>query len=255
MSWTGVAGLEEVKKTLLAQIDISAIVSCKGVLLYGPAGCGKTVLAKAIESETKASFVRASASELLSKHLDGQQLVHDLFSTARSKQPCILFIDDLDLFVRMAPENRPGLMSEVMDQLEQSATDRILLLATAQKPWVFSTSALKHMSTTIFLGLPNCNERFLLLESVAAQFSPLSPQQLLTLAKATEGFSPSDLVCLCRHAAMSPLSSIPLQELLQMSPFSEMPPVVFEHFLQSAESTKPTITAEGLVQYERWRIP
>ncbi|KAH9891903.1 ATPase [Cubamyces lactineus] len=184
----------------------------KGVLLFGPPGCGKTMLAKALAKESGATFINIAASVITNKwYGESNKLVAALFSLARKTQPSIVFIDEIDSFLRERTKNDhevTGMMkAEFMtlwDGLTTSA-DRILVLGATNRPNDIDSAILRRMPKRFAVGLPNVDQREKILRLMLNN-TPLAPDfSIRTLAEKTEDHSGSDLKELCRNAAMRPM--------------------------------------------------
>ncbi|KAI0354810.1 ATPase [Trametes cingulata] len=187
----------------------------KGVLLFGPPGCGKTMLAKALAKESGATFINISASVLTNKwYGESNKLVAGLFSLARKTQPSIVFIDEIDSFLRERTKGDhevTGMMkAEFMTLWDglTSSSDRILVLGATNRPNDIDSAILRRMPKRFSIGLPNVDQREKIL-TLMLKDTPLAPGfSVRTLAEQAEGFSGSDLKELCRNAAMRPLREV-----------------------------------------------
>jgi len=190
----------------------SLIGAPKGVLLYGPPGCGKTMLAKALAKESGATFINIAASVLTNKwYGESNKLVAGLFSLARKCQPSIIFIDEIDSFLRERAKDDhevTGMMkAEFMTLWDGllSASDRILVLGATNRPNDLDSAILRRMPKRFAVGLPDADQRFKIL-TLMLKDTPLEPNfPMRLLAQRSVGMSGSDLRELCRNAAMLPV--------------------------------------------------
>lgn len=181
----------------------------KGVLLYGPPGCGKTMTAKALAKESGATFINIAASVLTNKwYGESNKLVAGMFSLARKCQPAIIFLDEIDSFLRernKGDHEVTGMMkAEFMTLWDglTSSTDRIIVLGATNRIEDIDPAFLRRMPKRYAVGLPNSDQREKILSLMLAG-TPLDPSfSLRALADATPGLSGSDLKELCRNAAM-----------------------------------------------------
>ncbi|KAF9523407.1 ATPase [Crepidotus variabilis] len=191
----------------------------KGVLLFGPPGCGKTMLAKALAKESGATFINIAASVLTNKwYGESNKLVAGLFSLARKAQPAIIFIDEIDSFLRERTKGDhevTGMMkAEFMTLWDGllSGSDRILVLGATNRPNDIDSAILRRMPKRFAVGLPNMEQRTRILTLMLKDTKVDSNFSIQTLASQTEGCSGSDLRELCRNAAM-----VPVREFMRSS--------------------------------------
>ncbi|KAI0365320.1 ATPase [Pilatotrama ljubarskyi] len=187
----------------------------KGVLLFGPPGCGKTMLAKALAKESGATFINIAASVLTNKwYGESNKLVAGLFSLARKTQPSIVFIDEIDSFLRERAkgdhEVTAMMKAEFMTLWDglTSSSDRILVLGATNRPEDIDSAILRRMPRRFAVGLPDVDQREKILTLILKD-TPLAPEvSIRTLAEKTDGLSGSDLKELCRDAAMRPMQEL-----------------------------------------------
>jgi len=223
VKFTDIGGLDAIVSSLRESIiyplvypnlfsSSSLLGSPKGVLLYGPPGCGKTMLAKALAKESGATFINIAASVLTNKWFgESNKLVAALFKLARKTQPSIIFIDEIDSFLRersSGDHEVTGMMkAEFMTQWDGllSSTDRILVLGATNRPNDIDSAILRRMPKRYAVSLPNVEQRLNIL-SLILQETPLAPDfSTATLAELSSGQSGSDLREMCRNAAMVPV--------------------------------------------------
>jgi SpoVK/Ycf46/Vps4 family AAA+-type ATPase len=230
VSWDDVAGLDDVieqlKKTVifpvLAQQKVTRmsrlIQPPKGVLLYGPPGCGKTLIAKAMAKEAKCWFINLDVSVLTDKwYGESQKLTAAVFSLAEKLQPCIIFIDEIDSLLRLRAtqdhEVTAMMKAQFMSLWDGLITDprkTVIVMGATNRPKDMDTAILRRMAAKFHIPSPDLIQRKHILditlrnEILAAEFD------IDELAKLTDGFSGSDLKEVARSAAVSCLADLQL---------------------------------------------
>lgn len=185
----------------------------KGVLLYGPPGCGKTMTAKALAKESGATFINLHVSTMTDKWFgESQKLVHALFSLAKKLEPTIIFIDEIDSFLRERRssdhEATAMMKAEFMtlwDGMTSGDRTRILILGATNRPNDLDKAILRRMPKRFAINLPDTAQRLKVLMIVLKKISLEINFDFQILAQLTEGFSNSDLKELCRNAVMTPV--------------------------------------------------
>ncbi|KAI8800135.1 P-loop containing nucleoside triphosphate hydrolase protein [Cladochytrium replicatum] len=184
----------------------------KGVLLYGPPGCGKTLLAKALAKESGANFINLHVSTLTEKWAQSQKLVHALFSLAKKLQPSIIFIDEIDSFLRERKSNDHEATSmmkaefmSLWDGLSTGDSTRIVVLGATNRPNDIDKAILRRMPKRFAVKLPDSEQRLRILRILLKDVNLSESFRIEELATRTEGYSGSDLKELCRNAAMVPI--------------------------------------------------
>lgn len=221
VTWRDIAGLDEIihelqdtvilpfqKRHLLAGSKL--FQPPKGVLLFGPPGCGKTMIAKATARASGCKFINLQASTLTDMwYGESQKLTAAVFSLAVKIQPCIIFIDEIESFLR----NRSSLDHEatammkaqfmsLWDGLDTSTTTQVMVMGATNRPQDVDPAILRRMPTTFHVGLPNARQRQEILRLILAGENLSNAINLKEIAEKTEGYSGSDLRELCRDAAM-----------------------------------------------------
>uniref|UniRef100_A0A4W2E8P7 Spastin n=1 Tax=Bos indicus x Bos taurus TaxID=30522 RepID=A0A4W2E8P7_BOBOX len=231
----------------------------RGLLLFGPPGNGKTMLAKAVAAESNATFFNISAASLTSKYVgEGEKLVRALFAVARELQPSIIFIDEVD---SLLCERREGehdasrrLKTEFLiefDGVQSAGDDRVLVMGATNRPQELDEAVLRRFTKRVYVSLPNEETRLLLLKNLLCkQGSPLT-KELAQLARMTNGYSGSDLTALAKDAALGPIRELKPEQVKNMSA-SEMRNIRLSDFTESLKKIKRSVSPQTLEAYIRW---
>ncbi|XP_058124399.1 outer mitochondrial transmembrane helix translocase-like isoform X1 [Anopheles coustani] len=220
-SWDSIAGLdhvcEEIKESLVFPVchrDMFAGSALyqppKGVLLYGPPGCGKTLIAKATAKEAGMRFINLDVAMLTDKwYGESQKLASAVFSLAVKIQPCIIFIDEIDSFLRArnSSDHEATAMMKTQfmmlwDGLNTESDSTVIVMGATNRPQDLDKAILRRMPAQFHIGLPSEEQRQKILQLVL-QKERLSPEiDFAQLARLTNGFSGSDLKEICRNASV-----------------------------------------------------
>ncbi|XP_075856770.1 spastin isoform X4 [Microcebus murinus] len=232
----------------------------RGLLLFGPPGNGKTMLAKAVAAESNATFFNISAASLTSKYVgEGEKLVRALFAVARELQPSIIFIDEVD---SLLCERREGehdasrrLKTEFLiefDGVQSAGDDRVLVMGATNRPQELDEAVLRRFIKRVYVSLPNEETRLLLLKNLLCkQGSPLTQKELAQLARMTDGYSGSDLTALAKDAALGPIRELKPEQVKNMSA-NEMRNIRLSDFTESLKKIKRSVSPQTLEAYIRW---
>ena len=199
----------------------------KGLLLFGPPGNGKTLLARALAAEASSNLINISSSSLTSKWLgEGEKLVKALFSVARHIQPTIIFIDEIDALLteRSSGENDGvrRIKTEFLLQFEgmtTSARERVVVVAATNLPQELDDAALRRFTKRVYVRMPDVETRTKLISNLLSkQGSPLSVEEISQVVALTEGYTCSDISNLARDAALAPVREYSGSQLLTLQP-------------------------------------
>ena len=222
VTYDSVAGLDEQIQTVREAIELPlmepelfskvGIVPPKGILLVGPPGCGKTLLAKAVAHQTDATFIRMVGSELAQKYIgEGGRMVRELFSLAKEKSPSVIFLDEIDAIGAKRLDGSTSGDREVQRTLMQllaeldgfDALENVKIIAATNRPDILDDALLRpgRFDRIVTIPLPDSKGRLAILELHTSQMST-SRVKIQPLVDKTEGFSGAELKATCVEAGM-----------------------------------------------------
>jgi len=269
VKWDDVAGLDKAKQALMEMVILPSKRRdlftglrrpARGLLLFGPPGNGKTMLAKAVASESEATFFNVSASSLTSKWVgEAEKLVRTLFMVAIDRQPSVIFMDEIDsvMSTRLANENDSSrrLKSEFLiqfDGVSSNPDDLVIVIGATNKPQELDDAVLRRLVKRIYVPLPDPNVRRLLLKNqLKGQSFKLSNHDFERLAVETEGYSGSDLRALCEEAAMMPIRELGPQNILTIKA-NQLRPLRYEDFKNAMTVIRPSLQKSKWDELENW---
>ena len=260
--WDQVGGLEKTKEELKEAVEWPlknpdaflrmGITPPKGILLFGPPGCGKTLLARAVATESEANFISVKGPEILSKWVgESEKAIREIFRKARTASPCIIFFDEFDSIVplRGMRSGDSGVTERVISQFLteldgiQSSGDVIIIAAT-NRPDILDPAIIRpgRFDRLTFVPSPNEKERKQMLNIFTRTMPFVNDVDLDEIAKKTDGFSGADLETYCREAAIRALRRDIHAEEVKMS-----------DFMNVFDSIHASITPEMIKYYEKIR--
>ncbi|XP_055354969.1 spastin-like isoform X2 [Paramacrobiotus metropolitanus] len=232
----------------------------RGVLLFGPTGNGKTLLAKACAAQTNYNFMNLTASVLVSKWVgDSEKIIKILFECARDIQPCIIFIDEIDAVLsqrtHLERDDTRRFKNEFLTQFDGlmcNHEERIMVLGATNLPQGIDTAALRRFDLRIFLGPPDCGAREVLLRRILREVRHnLSDAEVRHIAKISQQYSASDLGVIVRNAAWLPLGTIDPTRIPKLKE-AEIPLIGIRDFQRVMEHFVPSGYQSDLKLIEQW---
>lgn len=226
--WSDIGGLEDVKQQIRESItwpiryedlfEHANVKPSRGLLLAGPPGCGKTLLAKAAATESQVNFISIKGPELLSKYVgESEKAVRNIFSKARQASPCIIFFDEIDglCTTRESGANDSGVAERVLSQFlaEMDGMEElngVFVLAATNRPDMIDP-ALKRFGRfehTITIGVPDAESRQSILKVHLGRRPLAESLDIEELVMLTEGLSGADIASICATAARSSIRRI-----------------------------------------------
>jgi len=280
--WNDVAGLEIAKSALKETVVYPFLrpdlfmglrEPARGMLLFGPPGTGKTMLARAVATESKSTFFAISASSLTSKFLgESEKLVRALFQLAKLLAPSIIFVDEIDsllssrgggeheatrrikteFLIQWSDLQKAAAGRDMTDkEKEKGDATRVLVLAATNLPWAIDEAARRRFVRRQYIPLPEDWVRKQQVKTLLGhQKHELSERDMDRLVKLTDGFSGSDITALAKDAAMGPLRSLG-EKLLSMT-MDQIRPIQYQDFVASLQTIRPSVSKQGLKEYEDW---
>ena len=245
--WQDVGGLEDVKEALTDNL-ISAmkeptkftkmgIKPPKGALIYGPPGCGKTMIARALATESGANMILVKGPELLSKWVgESEKGIREIFRKAKASSPCVVIFDELDSLVR-SKSGEGGVsetvLSQLLTEIEEGISSRVVVVGITNRPDVLDNSLLRTGRLDLVLYVPPPDEKGRLeIIKILTEKMPLDKDvKLQEIAVATQNYSGADLAALCREAAIQAMRN-------------ETGKITSKDFANSLKQVRPSITKE-----------
>eukprot|EP00804_Cyclotella_cryptica_P000553 CCRYP_009971-RB/>CCRYP_009971-RB protein AED:0.02 eAED:0.02 QI:1196/1/1/1/1/1/3/90/701 len=271
--WSSIGGMENVKALLRESIELPLthphlfemmqVPPPKGILLYGPPGCSKTLMARAIATEGQMNFLAVKGPELLSKWLgESERALASLFRRARLASPSVIFFDEVDAIASKRGEGGGGggdrLLSQLLTELDgvTSGSDgsgkrkcRVVVVGATNRPDVLDPALTRpgRIDRMIYVGLPDSDGRKSIFEIGLKDKNCHHDIDLSVLAsdEISKGYSGAEIIAICRDAALHAIG--------EMDDQCVTPQICMKHLLRSMSDMKPRTTSEMLQFYESFR--
>lgn len=257
VKWKDVGGLEDVKERLREAVELPltdpvsfermGIKPPRGVLLYGPPGCGKTLIAKALANESRANFISIKGPEVISKWVgESEKAIRTIFKKAKQVSPAIIFLDEIDAIARMRGSRigDSGVTERVVNQLLTSmdgleSLEGVMVLAATNRPDMIDPALLRagRFDRLLLIPVPDRDSRLEILK-VHTRDMPLTKDvSLKEMAEELEGYSGADIQSLCREAGILAMKE-------------KKKKVSLRHFHEARKIVLPSVDAETNKFYE-----
>ena len=285
VKWEDIGGLEDTKRDLQEMVrypiehrglfEKFGMEASRGVLFYGPPGCGKTLMAKAIANECGANFISVKGPELLNAYFGGSEAnVRDLFDKARSASPCILFFDEMDSIARArgsgsGSDTSDRVINQILSEIDGIGSGKTLfIIGATNRPDILDPGIMRpgRLDQLIYIPLPDYESRVSIFKANLRK-SPIAEDITLPLlAEVTEGFSGADITEICQRAAKNAIrESITAEiERARRVDAGEMtreeadalpdavPYITRAHFEDSMGKARRSVTPDIVAQYDEF---
>ena len=270
ISWNDIAGLERPKRAIEESIifpvrrpDLFPLGWPRGILFFGPPGCGKTLLAAAIASEIKGVFFCADAATLMSKWLgESERNVLQLFNKARevseNGQPAIVFLDEVDSLMGVRGEEVGGevrvrnqFLKEMDGILDKTKKYHVYVIGATNKPWVLDEPFIRRFQKRIYVPLPDIKARMDMVQLYAHNLKFNNNVDFAELGRMTEGYSGGDIRDLFQSTQLKVVRDF-FQQGRAGDPTAIPDPITMEDFQTMLTTRRPSVSQSNLKHYYDW---
>ena len=268
--WDDIANLKDAKRAIEESVvfpvkrpDLFPLGWPRGILFFGPPGCGKTLLAAAIATEINAAFYCVDAAAIMSKWLgESERNVAHLFQNARAVsengQPAIIFLDEIDSLVGIRSEEVGGeirtrnqFLKEMDSVVDKSRSLHVYIVGATNKPWVLDQPFIRRFQKRVFVPLPNSQARLEMFKILSKNLKLASDVDFEELARLTDGYSGSDIRDIFQSAQLKVV-----REFFELGDpadkQSSARQITMQDFRTILGERRPSVSQEMLKYYDRW---
>jgi SpoVK/Ycf46/Vps4 family AAA+-type ATPase len=270
VNWEEVVGLDMAKKAIKEAIvypvqrpDLFPLGWPRGILLFGPPGCGKTLIAAAVATELDATFYSIDAASIMSKWLgEAEQNVAKLFGAARKSsndgRPAIVFVDELDSLMGQHTNEVGGeirvrnqFLKEMDGVMDKGKALHVYVIGATNKPWDLDWAFIRRFQKRILVPLPDHPTRLMMLKLYTSNLTIDQDVDLHELARLSEGFSGSDIRDVCQSAQLKLIGEF-FETGKAMDREAKPRALTMNDFKSILEDRKPSVSMGMLSHYSRW---
>ncbi len=285
VKWEDIGGLEDTKRDLQEMVrypiehrglfEKFGMEASRGVLFYGPPGCGKTLMAKAIANECGANFISVKGPELLNAYFGGSEAnVRDLFDKARSASPCILFFDEMDSIARArgsgsGSDTSDRVINQILSEIDGIGSGKTLfIIGATNRPDILDPGIMRpgRLDQLIYIPLPDFDSRVSIFKANLRKSPVAEDITFELLADVTDGFSGADITEICQRAAKNAIresiaAEIERQRRVEAGELTQaeadalpdpVPVITRAHFEDSMSKARRSVSEDVVAQYDEF---
>jgi transitional endoplasmic reticulum ATPase len=285
ITWKDIGGLENVKRELQETVQYPVehpekfekfgMQPSKGVLFYGPPGCGKTLLAKAIANECQANFISIKGPELLTMWFgESESNVREVFDKARQASPCVLFFDELDSIARARGSGSSDgggagdrVINQILTEIDGVGVRKnVFVIGATNRPDILDPAIMRpgRLDQLVYIPLPDRKSRIQIFKATLRK-SPLSKEiDIEALARATSGFSGADITEICQRACKFAIRESIYKDIekeknknkmnnkmeTEEIDFDPVPEITKAHFIEAMKYARRSVSDGDIRKYE-----